>query len=228
MISSSPAPQFGLCAMWRPTPARACPWAPKERRDRPGPPSSGVEDRVCQRFDVAPTGTPDSRRRPAPRPVNPGRSKNEQRSIGAVARHAACGIDARAGARGVARGGSPRCSRVRSMTALSRMAAITFSSPHTATPGSGSSARATRPAGSGCRRWPGPPSIGKRACGLARHPVAPADHAFACAAAASFAYLVRSLLATLPHPNRRGTCKANSSPRSFCSAASSPLLPGKS
>jgi hypothetical protein len=32
-------------------------------RARPsGPPSSGVEDRVCQRFDVAPTGTPDSRR----------------------------------------------------------------------------------------------------------------------------------------------------------------------
>ncbi len=50
------------CAMWLPTPARTCPWAPKERRDRPGPPSSGFEDRVCQRFDVAPTGTPDSRR----------------------------------------------------------------------------------------------------------------------------------------------------------------------
>ncbi len=91
--------------------------------------SNGVKDRVCARAYVAPAGTSDSRRRRAPRRVNPGRSGNEQRSLESLAGHAACGVGRRAGERGGARAGSPRWQTMRSMTALSRMAAITFSSP---------------------------------------------------------------------------------------------------
>lgn len=95
------------------------------RESQPG----GVEGRVYPQDDVARSGSPDPRRKPARRPLNPGRWETEPQCPGSAARHAACGIAARAGERGGGRAGSPRCSRMRTMTAVSRMAAITFSSP---------------------------------------------------------------------------------------------------
>lgn len=59
----------------------------------------------------------------------PERSDRERRRLAPVPRQAACSIGSRAGERGGGRAGSPECSRIRSMTAGSRMAAMIFNSP---------------------------------------------------------------------------------------------------